>query len=197
MASRSAVASPSIDRHTASEEAKSMVRCPSCGTENQDGFEFCESCGAELTAPASQPAAPPASPAAAAPSPAPAGPPPVPAPAVSAPAKLVVKRHGAITGEEFPLGGRAVIGRFDPNLGPVDIDLAGSPEASTISRRHAEIYQDPSGQWFIRDMGSTNGVFIRRATATDYAPRITEPQPLGDGDEVAMGNAKFVFKTAG
>jgi hypothetical protein len=87
---------------------------------------------------------------------------------------------------------RMIVGRFDPSAGPVDIDCAGLQGESYISRRHAELYLE-NGQWMVRDLGSTNGVYVKRAGQAQYSPRIIEPAALGDGDELAFGNLKFLF----
>jgi pSer/pThr/pTyr-binding forkhead associated (FHA) protein len=106
-------------------------------------------------------------------------------------------RYGAPTGQEIPLQGqRLLVGRFDPETGPVDIDLSEMAEAGHISRQHGELYRDDSGAWVVRDLGSTNGVFVKGGGAAGFGPRITAPRPLVDGDEVAFGNARFVFKSA-
>jgi FHA domain/zinc-ribbon domain len=87
---------------------------------------------------------------------------------------------------------RMVVGRFDPSAGPVDIDLSGGQGENYISRRHAEVYLEGDA-WMVRDLGSTNGVYVKRAGQAQYSPRIIEPQVLFDGDEVAFGNMKFLF----
>jgi pSer/pThr/pTyr-binding forkhead associated (FHA) protein len=105
-------------------------------------------------------------------------------------------RYGAPTGLEIPLiGQRLVVGRFDPETGPVDVDLSESDELGHISRQHGELYREADGSWMVRDLGSTNGVFVKSGDAASFGPRITAPRPLQDGDEVAFGNARFVFKT--
>lgn len=112
----------------------------------------------------------------------------------AAPAKLFAKRHGALSSDPIPLQeGRLVVGRFDPSTGPVEIDVAGMAGAEHISRRHAELYTE-SGVWKVRDLGSTNGVFLKRAGEEGYGPRLQEPVVLNDGDEVAFGNVIFVFR---
>ncbi len=167
-----------------------------------------------LTSPVPAPAAAPAVATGTSPAPAPVaaldpaagtGTTPVPAGAASAPsapgtsvggrARLVVKRFGAVTGEEVPLlAERLVVGRFDPETGPVDIDLSSAPEAEHISRHHGELYREGEGQWLVRDLGSTNGVFVKGGSDPSFGPRITAPRSLADGDELAFGNARFVFK---
>lgn len=109
------------------------------------------------------------------------------------PARLGVRKFGAATGDFIPLAGeRLVVGRFDASSGPVDIDLAAIGGAEHISRRHAELSQQ-GGQWTVTDLGSTNGVFIKRSGQGAFSPRLQEPTPLSDGDEVAFGNLVLTF----
>lgn len=110
------------------------------------------------------------------------------------PARLTLKRFGALTSEVIPLQGpRLVVGRFDASTGPVEIDLTGTPGAENISRRHAELYFE-GGVWKVRDLGSTNGVFVKRSGEDAYSPRLVEPTPLHSGDELAFGNVVMVFE---
>jgi hypothetical protein len=118
------------------------------------------------------------------------------APAAGQKARLVARRYGAASGEEYPLlGDRLILGRFDPETGPVDIDLSQIPEAPQLSRHHAELYREADGHWHVKDLGSTNGVFIKSAGSAAFGPRLTAPQALANGDEVAFGNARFIFRT--
>ncbi len=108
-------------------------------------------------------------------------------------ARLVPRDYGASTTETFPLvGDRVSVGRFDSSTGPVDIDLSGMKGEAHISRRHAEFALE-NGKWVIRDLGSTNGVYLKRVGQTAYGPRIAQPENLNDGDEVAFGNTKFLY----
>jgi FHA domain len=108
-------------------------------------------------------------------------------------ARLVPRDYGASTTETFPLvGDRVSVGRFDSSTGPVDIDLSGMKGEAHISRRHAEFALE-NGKWVIRDLGSTNGVYLKRVGQTAYGPRIAQPEILNDGDEVAFGNTKFLY----
>jgi len=192
-----------------------VVNCTICGKENPAGVEYCEDCGAALNPVADAPIADGGTPAQASPEvvpPAPSDKPfsaeaesPVPAPdspdigeATPPPPivnpRLAVKRYGVVTAEEIPLqGDRLVVGRFDPESGPVDIDLSGAPEAGQLSRHHAELYREADGQWHVKDLGSTNGVFVKRPESSTFGPRLTAPVALHPGDEVAFGNARFVF----
>jgi hypothetical protein len=108
-------------------------------------------------------------------------------------ARLVPRDYGASTTETFPLvGDRVSVGRFDSSTGPVDIDLSGMKGEAHISRRHAEFALE-NGKWVIRDLGSTNGVYLKRVGQDQYGQRINKPEILNDGDEIAFGNTKFLY----
>jgi pSer/pThr/pTyr-binding forkhead associated (FHA) protein len=100
---------------------------------------------------------------------------------------LVVKRNGAETTEIFTVNNPCVIGRFDPSVGPIDIDLGNLPEGVYVSRKHAKITQE-DGVWKIHDLGSSNGTFV---LADDFEKVMIAD--LADGAEIALGNARFVF----
>lgn len=103
-------------------------------------------------------------------------------------AKLVLKRSGAETDIEFPVNPPTIIGRFDPSVGPIDVDLGTlTPEGSYVSRKHAKITLE-DGVYMLKDMGSSNGTFLLK----DDFERIEEVA-LEDGAEFALGNARFVF----
>lgn len=110
-----------------------------------------------------------------------------PAPAGNG-ATLTIKRGGVETDEKFSFQAPAIIGRFDPTVGPIDVDLGSVPEAAYVSRKHARIDLE-DGIWKITDLGSSNGTFILRA---DFE-RVEESE-LADGDEIALGNARLVFR---
>lgn len=108
--------------------------------------------------------------------------------------RLIAKQANAPI-SEFPLdGNHAIIGRFDSDTGPVDIDLEGFPGEDTISRNHAEIYYE-GNQWKIKDLGSTNGVFIRRANQSRFEARILRPEVIYPGDEIAIAKIRFLFQS--
>ncbi len=100
---------------------------------------------------------------------------------------LVVKRNGAETDEVFVVNNPTTIGRFDPTVGPIDIDLAALPEGVYVSRKHAKIFEE-DGVWKVKDLGSSNGTFI----LTSDFEKVDEAE-LSDGMEIALGNARFVF----
>jgi pSer/pThr/pTyr-binding forkhead associated (FHA) protein len=105
-------------------------------------------------------------------------------------AKLVLKRGGVLTDIAFEIHSPATIGRFDPSVGPIDVDLAAQPEGAYVSRKHAKIIQ-ADGVWKVVDLGSSNGTFVLR----DDFERVEEAE-LTDGQEFALGNARFVFQLA-
>jgi FHA domain-containing protein/zinc ribbon protein len=196
-----------------------MPQCPVCSSEVPENATFCPECGTDQqaagqpqgsAAPEVAPVAPPPPPpeeVGAAPAdvsvpapvepavPAPPPPPVTPAAPIAGAGRLTLKRSGVLTGEVFQFGDRVVIGRFDPESGPVDVDLGPLPEATYISRHHAELWRDPSGQWLIKDLGSRNGTFVRSAGGGEFQ-RVAGDQPLQDGDEVALGNARFEFRAS-
>jgi hypothetical protein len=103
--------------------------------------------------------------------------------------RLIVKRQGVETEEVFPFVAPATIGRFDPSVGPIDIDLGNIEEGGYVSRKHAKI-TEAEGIYSIHDLGSSNGVYLLR---DDEFQRVTESE-LAEGDEIAFGNARFVFR---
>lgn len=111
------------------------------------------------------------------------------APTLATIGHMVLKRAGAETDITFPVNPPAVIGRFDPSIGPIEVDLGSvGPESAYISRKHAKITLE-EGVWKLTDLGSSNGTFLLRG---DFE-RVEEAE-LKDGDEFALGNARFVFR---
>jgi hypothetical protein len=107
-------------------------------------------------------------------------------------ASLIAKDANAPIGK-FSLENYNLIGIFDPDTGPVDLDLEDFTGNETVSRQHAEIYQE-TGVWKIKDLGSTNGVFIKPVKQKRFNARITSPTILNDGDEIAIAKIRFLFK---
>ncbi len=103
--------------------------------------------------------------------------------------RLIVKRQGVETEDVFGFVAPAIIGRFDPSVGPIDVDLGGIEEGGYVSRKHAKI-TEADGVYSIHDLGSSNGVYLLR---DDEFQRVTESE-LADGDEIAFGNARFIFR---
>ncbi len=129
-----------------------------------------------------------------------------PAPAVQVPpaapnkvsgpgvARLVIERGGRI-GKEFAVaGGETNIGRWDADGGIFpDVDLDQDDPEAKVSRRHARIIREGQ-QFFIEDLGSTNGTFINRGRRLLPGNR----HPLNNGDEIIVGKTflKFVVEGA-
>lgn len=110
------------------------------------------------------------------------------------PAKLAIKKYGVLSGDSIPLvAGALTVGRFDASTGPVDIDVTGLPGSEHVSRRHAQVFSE-DGQWKVKDLGSTNGVFVRKSGDVNFGPRIAEPTVLSNGDEIAFGNLLMIFQ---
>jgi sigma-B regulation protein RsbU (phosphoserine phosphatase) len=87
-----------------------------------------------------------------------------------------------ITGQDrpvlqFPLhSNRLLIGRDAAS----DLRL----DANTISRRHAEMFLDPFGRWWIRDLASRNGIYL--------GERRIDERALQHGDELQLG--EFIIR---
>lgn len=107
-------------------------------------------------------------------------------------ARLVMNREGGESDETYEIRGRAVIGRFDDAVGPVDIDLKPLPEGVYVSRKHAEI-RNEDGTWLLSDLGSSNGTFMM---GDDDFEQITGDVELTDGSQIALGNVRFTFHTS-
>jgi FHA domain/zinc-ribbon domain len=188
-----------------------MIKCQTCGTENLDGSQFCDECGANLQTksnnnneiqvqsyqpPLSEPSFNVASVTS-------IGIEPIieqvePTPVEKNDLKKIEGVHstltierGASVGRVFALSAEeSYIGRWDADNGIFpDIDLdAHDPEAK-VSRRHARIaYQN--GKYSIEDLGSTNGTYINRGRRLIPG----SPNILNDGDEIIVGKTFLRFK---
>jgi pSer/pThr/pTyr-binding forkhead associated (FHA) protein len=104
-------------------------------------------------------------------------------------ARLVIERGGRV-GKEFQITGiETNIGRWDADSGIFpDIDLDEDDPEAKISRRHARIVNH-NGQFFIEDLGSTNGTFINRGRRLLPGKR----HALQNGDEVIVGKTFLKF----
>ena len=90
-------------------------------------------------------------------------------------------------------GPRLLVGRYDEETGPVDIDLTDMPGGETVSRSHA-ILDYADGRWHVSVAGGANGVFVRRAGEDRFSGKITDRTPLGDGDEIGCGRAILLLR---
>ena len=89
------------------------------------------------------------------------------------PSRLVVT-DGPLRGTIVPLGSSAVLlGRAPSCTLVLDDDYSSS--------RHARIFPQ-SGQWFVEDLGSTNGTFLGNQ-------RVAQPTPLPVGTPVRVGQS--------
>jgi pSer/pThr/pTyr-binding forkhead associated (FHA) protein len=188
-----------------------MITCDRCKTENLDGSQYCDECGAPLRPngrPASYPNAgyqPPGSQqgqngnhtASQGSQPEFAGRRRVSAglsfsslrQANKPHARLVIEK-GRSSGKQFMLSDtEAQIGRWDADGGIFpDVDLDTDDPEAKVSRRHARITLS-NGQYFLEDLGSTNGTFINRGKRLPPGQR----QVLCDGDEFIVGKTFLRF----
>ena len=192
-----------------------MITCDRCKTENLDGSQYCDECGAPLR-PNGRPSLyqPPAGNAYQPPgnhqrppengnhTPAQGTQPEFAGRRVSAGlslsairqpgkphARLVIEK-GRSSGKQFMLSDtEAQIGRWDADGGIFpDVDLDTDDPEAKVSRRHARITLS-NGQYFLEDLGSTNGTFINRGKRLPPGQR----QALCDGDEIIVGKTFLRF----
>lgn len=109
-------------------------------------------------------------------------------------ARLIAKQPNAPI-KEFSINGSATIGIFTPESGPVDIDLEEFPGQDLVSKQHGEIIYE-NGTWVVKDLGSTNGIYIKPLGQTKFGARIMQPTPLNFGDEIAFAKIGFTFQTS-
>lgn len=171
-----------VDLSTTQVDAPRLVRCERCQGMCLEGTHFCKYCGASLEAAAGRASELPQEPLRTRPSRPPAEPAPGLAPAVM-PAtrtassegvaeptgRLIRVEESGAAGTIYALSGEQMdIGRTEG-----DILLAGDPY---VSPRHARLLRAQGG-WVLRDLASTNKVFVR----------IRKPTTLHDGDLLIMG----------
>ena len=191
-----------------------MITCERCKTENLDGSQYCDECGAALrpnsnsrasgTMPGnvnkfkadgdgqngSRKPVPAAQPEAAGKASAAVNLSPSHGSSDKAHAKLVIER-GKSAGKQFLLSAaESQIGRWDADGGVFpDVDLDTDDPEAKVSRRHARVtFRD--GQYFLEDLGSTNGTFINRGKRLSPGTR----QSLKDGDEIIVGKTFLRFR---
>lgn len=74
-----------------------------------------------------------------------------------------------------PLNEGITIGRGD--------DCEVKLEDTYISTHHARLFSK-DGQWFVEDLGSTNGTYLNRV-------KVTAPMPVAVGDDVRVGKTSI------
>jgi hypothetical protein len=88
------------------------------------------------------------------------------------PTRLMVI-SGSLAGTSVPLANQQItLGRAHDSTIVLDDDFASS--------RHARIFPDPSGQWVVEDLGSTNGTYLDRV-------KINGPTPVPVGMPIRIG----------
>ena len=187
-----------------------MIRCQSCAKENLDRSQFCEECGARLSAPTNSgqrvPSFAPQSvsnPGVRISNITSVGIPPLVDPSPSkkeespdgqekkkgAHALLTIERGGAANTEFTLSTEESYIGRWDADNGIFpDVDLDAHDPDAKVSRRHARIIYR-NNVYMIEDLGSTNGTFINRGRR--LLPG--SPQVLSEGDEIIVGKTFLRF----
>jgi pSer/pThr/pTyr-binding forkhead associated (FHA) protein len=184
-----------------------MITCERCKTENLDGSQYCDECGAPLMPnPRPAPSAFPGqaiegngSKAASSSLQPPEFVTSQPAPSfrVSSPLDPLTKPHawlsierGRSAGRKFMLSAdESQIGRWDADGGVFpDVDLDSEDPEAKVSRRHARITLR-SGEYFVEDLGSTNGTFVNRGKRLSPG----QVQPLRENDEIIVGKTFLRF----
>ena len=90
-------------------------------------------------------------------------------------AKLIVLGNDGR--REYELGDLTTIGRHPDNMVQI-LDRI-------VSKEHAQIIRQPSGQFLYKDLGSLNGTFVNR--------RRIESAQLEDDDELQIGKYRLTF----
>jgi adenylate cyclase len=66
------------------------------------------------------------------------------------------------------------------------IDSQISLPSESVSRQHALVQRMENGEYFLFDLGSSNGTFLN-------GTRVTIPVPLNDGDRISLGDFQVSF----
>ncbi len=82
------------------------------------------------------------------------------------------------SGEKFPVSGNSSIGRSARNIIVI--------ESQKVSRRHALINVQNVGEFWLIDLGSSNGTFLN-------GRRMHQPVRLCDQDQIIIGDRLFIF----
>jgi adenylate cyclase len=82
------------------------------------------------------------------------------------------------SGDKFPICGDCSLGRSPKNAIVLD--------SQKVSRRHAIIHVQNVGEFWLIDLGSSNGTFLNHR-------RLNQPVRLSDQDQVVIGDRIFIF----
>jgi pSer/pThr/pTyr-binding forkhead associated (FHA) protein len=95
-------------------------------------------------------------------------------------ARQLIVTHGALAGTRVSLDGRPIlIGRADDSTLVLDDDYA--------STRHARL-SFSGGDWFVEDLGSTNGTYLDRA-------KVTGPTRVPPGVPIRIGKTVIELRS--
>ena len=105
-------------------------------------------------------------------------------------ANLVIEK-GTSIGTEFALSAsESNIGRWDADNGVFpDVDLDSFDPEAKVSRKHARI-SFRNGEYFLEDLGSTNGTFVNRGRRLIPG----NPHKIDEGDEIIVGKTFLRFR---
>jgi adenylate cyclase len=81
-------------------------------------------------------------------------------------------------GNKYPIRGGVSLGRSPRNTIVLD--------SAKVSRRHAIINPQEGGEYWLIDLGSSNGTFLNHR-------RLHQPMRLTDHDQIAVGDEIFIF----
>jgi adenylate cyclase len=84
-----------------------------------------------------------------------------------------------VDGAPVPVVGNCALGRSASNA----VTIADP----RVSRHHATIHAQDEGEYWLIDLGSSNGTQLN-------ARRVVQPQRLKDGDRIVIADAAFVFR---
>lgn len=148
--------------------------CSACGHRNDDGANYCSSCGEQLSTGPDTPTEA--------------------IPVITHPDQIdrehladregFIESIGILVVDNGPKGGSRYA------LDAPIVTAGRHPESDiflddvTVSRRHVEISND-DGVYRARDVGSLNGTYVNK--------QLVEDAPLVDGDELQIGRFKLMF----
>lgn len=149
------------------------MKCPGCGENNEEGFRFCRGCGRALpvaeSAEATMAISPP--PTAARPTPTVGVPPAREAP----PTYKLLATSGLLSGRTFTITAKGlVIGRDPANCQVVVAD-------DEVSRLHAWIGLNESGEVVVQDRHSANGTYVNQVRVQERVLRHNDEISVGTG----------------